>query len=48
MSDAIRPATRGDSAAQHRIAALTFPLACTPETFGREQADDFVGELALG
>ena len=39
MSDSIRPATRDDAAALHRIAALTFPLACTPETSGREQAD---------
>ena len=46
MSDSIRPATRDDAAALHWIAALTFPLACTPETSGREQADDVAEHLS--
>ena len=46
MSDSIRPATRDDAAALHRIAALTFPLACTPETSGRELADYIAEHLS--
>ncbi len=46
MSDSIRPATRGDAVALHRIAALTFPLACTPETSGTEQAEYIAEHLS--
>lgn len=50
MTDSIRPARAGDAAALHRIAALTFPLACTPETSGQEQAayiTEHLGEAAF-
>lgn len=38
MSDSIRLALAHDAAALHRIAEVTFPFACTPETSGAEQA----------
>ena len=32
MPDVVRVAVPSDAAALHRVAALTFPLACTPQT----------------
>jgi diamine N-acetyltransferase len=43
MHDWVRPATPYDAAALHRIAALTFPLGCTPHTPEEEKAA-FVAE----
>ena len=38
MPDSVRLAVSRDAAALHRIAALTFPLACTPRTTEEEKA----------
>ena len=38
MPDSFRLAVSRDAAALHRIAALTFPLACTPHTTEEETA----------
>ena len=38
MRDPVRPAAPYDAAALHRVAALTFPLACTPQTPDEEVA----------
>lgn len=43
MPDSLRLAVSRDAAALHRIAALTFPLACTPHTTEAEKAA-FVAE----
>ncbi len=43
MPASVRPAVAGDTPALHRIAALTFPLACTPDTPDEEKAS-FIAE----
>jgi len=43
VSDPVRVAVPRDAAALHRIAALTFPLACTPHT-PVEEKESFIAE----
>ncbi|MCW2834364.1 MAG: family N-acetyltransferase [Nocardioides sp.] len=43
MPSLVRLATARDAGALHRIAALTFPLACTPHTPAAEK-DAYIGE----
>jgi ribosomal protein S18 acetylase RimI-like enzyme len=43
VPDSVRLAASRDAAALHRLAALTFPLACTPHTTDEEKAA-FVAE----
>ena len=43
MPASVRLATAHDAAALHRIAALTFPLACTPHTPAAEK-ESYIGE----
>lgn len=43
MPDSVRLAGSSDAAALHRIAALTFPLACTPKT-PEEEKQAFIAE----
>ena len=43
MPVSIRAATGSDAAALHRLAALTFPLACTPHT-PEEEKQAFIAE----
>lgn len=38
MPDSVRLAVAGDAPALHALAALTFPLACTPQTPDEEKA----------
>ena len=38
MRDVVRRATPADAAGLHRVAAITFPLACTPDTPDEEKA----------
>jgi ribosomal protein S18 acetylase RimI-like enzyme len=46
VSGSIRPAIRTDAAALHRLAALTFPLACTPHTPEEEKAAFIAEQLS--
>lgn len=43
MSEVVRVAVATDAAALHRVAALTFPLACTPRT-PQEEKDAFIAD----
>ncbi|WP_457206982.1 GNAT family N-acetyltransferase [Nocardioides sp. P5_C9_2] len=43
MSDVVRPAVPTDAAALHRVAARTFPLACTPHT-PVEEVDAYIAD----
>jgi diamine N-acetyltransferase len=46
MAESVRLAISTDAAALHRLAALTFPLACTPHTPEEEKAAFIAEQLA--
>ena len=46
MPESVRIAVPSDAAALHRVAALTFPLACTPQTPAEEKAAFIAAHLS--